>query len=134
MKLPRVLLADDHPALLALTAAALAGECLVVDSVGDGRELLAEAERLHPDVIVLDCATHLIPDPKTTYQVVDYGRTVGSRPFLESRMEIAGMTQKNQKKKFFLCQIRWLGGARFPLPHPLTTRPRSRGSGMDADL
>ena len=49
-----MLLADDHPALLALTAAALAGECLVVGSVGDGRELLAEAERLQPDVIVLD--------------------------------------------------------------------------------
>ena len=51
---PRVLLADDHPAMLALTAAALAGECLVVGSVGDGRALLAEAERLRPDVIVLD--------------------------------------------------------------------------------
>jgi DNA-binding NarL/FixJ family response regulator len=51
---PRVLLADDHPAMLALTTAALAGEYLVVGSAGDGRELLAEAERLHPDVIVLD--------------------------------------------------------------------------------
>jgi hypothetical protein len=27
---PRVLLADDHPAMVALTTAALAGECLVV--------------------------------------------------------------------------------------------------------
>jgi DNA-binding NarL/FixJ family response regulator len=51
---PRVLLADDHPAMLALTADALAGECLVVGRVGDGCELLAEAERLRPDVIVLD--------------------------------------------------------------------------------
>ena len=51
---PRVLLADDHPAMVALTADALADECLVVGSVGDGRELLAEAERLRPDVIVLD--------------------------------------------------------------------------------
>jgi DNA-binding NarL/FixJ family response regulator len=51
---PRVLLADDHPAMLALTADALADHCLVVGSVGDGRTLLAEAERLHPDVIVLD--------------------------------------------------------------------------------
>jgi DNA-binding NarL/FixJ family response regulator len=51
---PRVLLADDHPAMLALTTAALAGEYLVVGSAGDGRELLAEAELLHPDVIVLD--------------------------------------------------------------------------------
>ena len=40
--------------MLALTANALAGECLVAGSVGDGCELLAEAERLHPDVIVLD--------------------------------------------------------------------------------
>ena len=49
-----MLLADDHPAMLALTAAALAAEYLVVGSVGDGCALLAEAERLHPDVIVLD--------------------------------------------------------------------------------
>jgi hypothetical protein len=37
---PRVLLADDHPALLALTADALSAECFVVGSVGDGCELL----------------------------------------------------------------------------------------------
>ena len=49
-----MLLADDHPAMLALTTAVLSGECLVVGSTGDGRELLAEAERLRPDVIVLD--------------------------------------------------------------------------------
>jgi DNA-binding NarL/FixJ family response regulator len=51
---PRVLLADNHSAMLALTADVLSGECFVVGSVGDGCELLAEAERLHPDVIVLD--------------------------------------------------------------------------------
>ena len=48
-----MLLADDHPAMLALTANALASECCVVGTVGDGRALLAEAERLHPDLIVL---------------------------------------------------------------------------------
>ena len=46
---PRVLLADDHLAMRALTADALGGECSVVGAVGDGRELLAEAERLHPE-------------------------------------------------------------------------------------
>ena len=35
---PRVLLADDHPAMLALTADVLAGECLVVGRVADGYE------------------------------------------------------------------------------------------------
>ena len=46
--------ADDHQALLALTAETLASECLVAGRLGDGCELLAEAERRHPDVIVLD--------------------------------------------------------------------------------
>ena len=49
-----MLLADDHSATLAVTAEVLAGECLIVARVGNGSELLAEAERLHPDVIVLD--------------------------------------------------------------------------------
>ena len=40
--------------MLTLAADALAGEYSVVGSVGDGRSLLAEAERLLPDVIVLD--------------------------------------------------------------------------------
>jgi hypothetical protein len=43
---PHVLLADDHAAVLALTADLLADECLVIARVGDGRELLTEAERL----------------------------------------------------------------------------------------
>jgi DNA-binding NarL/FixJ family response regulator len=53
-KRPRVLLADDHAGMLALRAAVLADECFVVGSVGDECEILAEAERLDPDVIVLD--------------------------------------------------------------------------------
>ena len=50
----RVLLADDHQAMLALTADALASEYLVVGRAGDGCQLLAGADRLHPDVIMLD--------------------------------------------------------------------------------
>jgi DNA-binding NarL/FixJ family response regulator len=51
---PRVLLADDHAEMLALTATVLGIEYFVVGSVADGVALLAEAERLQPDVIVLD--------------------------------------------------------------------------------
>jgi DNA-binding NarL/FixJ family response regulator len=51
---PRVLLADDHPSLLALAADVLTNECLVVGSASDGGELLVQAERLDPDIIVLD--------------------------------------------------------------------------------
>jgi DNA-binding NarL/FixJ family response regulator len=57
VKRPRLLLADDHAGMLALTAAVLADECFVVGAVGNGCELLAEADRPDPDGIVLDVTT-----------------------------------------------------------------------------
>jgi DNA-binding NarL/FixJ family response regulator len=54
VKTPRILLADDHPQVLA-NLSRLAGEVgEVVGALQDGRAVLAEARRLHPDVIVLD--------------------------------------------------------------------------------
>jgi DNA-binding NarL/FixJ family response regulator len=51
---PRVLLADNHAALLKATAAYLEPQFEVVGSVGDGATLVTEALRLCPDVIVAD--------------------------------------------------------------------------------
>jgi DNA-binding NarL/FixJ family response regulator len=51
---PRVLLADDHALLLGALENLLSAECDVVGQVSDGRALLAAAEALKPDVIVLD--------------------------------------------------------------------------------
>ena len=50
----RVLLADDHKAILAMEAIALEHECRVVGAVTDGAAVLDAAARLNPDVIVLD--------------------------------------------------------------------------------
>ena len=50
----RVLLADDHELVRAAFEKLLAGECEVVGHVADGRSLVAAAEELKPDVIVLD--------------------------------------------------------------------------------
>ena len=52
--LPRVLLADDHTILLDAFRTLLSPACEVVGAVTDGRALLEAAERLKPDVIVLD--------------------------------------------------------------------------------
>lgn len=54
MTRPRVLLADDHPVLVAAIGGLLAHDCEIVGSVGDGVRVLEEAGRLLPDVIVLD--------------------------------------------------------------------------------
>jgi DNA-binding NarL/FixJ family response regulator len=52
---PRVLLADDHPGVLAMIGRLLTeNDYEVVGSVEDGAQLLVEAARLQPDVIVLD--------------------------------------------------------------------------------
>src|SRR4030095_948050 len=57
---PRVLLADDHTLLLGAFEKLLAGECDVVGQVSDGRALLAAAETLKPDLIVLDISMPLL--------------------------------------------------------------------------
>lgn len=56
MKRPRVLLADDHQMLVDALQSILEPECEVVGTVSDGRSLLAAAEKLRPDVIVIDIA------------------------------------------------------------------------------
>jgi DNA-binding NarL/FixJ family response regulator len=50
----RLLLADDHVLMLEGLARLLSAEYEIVGRVADGRAVLAEAERLKPDVIVLD--------------------------------------------------------------------------------
>jgi DNA-binding NarL/FixJ family response regulator len=50
----RVLLADDHAAVLAQTITVLSGEFEIVGSVGNGWDLIEAATRLDPDVVVLD--------------------------------------------------------------------------------
>jgi DNA-binding NarL/FixJ family response regulator len=60
MRVPRVLLADDHALLLGAFEKLLAGECEIVGQASDGRALVAAADVLKPDVIVLDIAMPLL--------------------------------------------------------------------------
>ena len=54
MSKPRILLADDHTLVAEALKRLLEPEFEVVGTVGDGRALLKEAVRLHPDVVLLD--------------------------------------------------------------------------------
>jgi DNA-binding NarL/FixJ family response regulator len=60
MAVPRVLLADDHALILGAIERLLADECRVVGRANDGRALIALAESLKPDVIVLDVGMPLM--------------------------------------------------------------------------
>jgi len=52
----RLLIADDHLLMLEGLSRLLGSEFEIVGTARDGRDLVAEAERLQPDVIVLDIA------------------------------------------------------------------------------
>jgi DNA-binding NarL/FixJ family response regulator len=60
MTRPRILMADDHAMLLDAFRALLEPEFDVVGAVPDGRRLLEEFTRLHPDVVLLDIAMPLL--------------------------------------------------------------------------
>jgi len=60
MGAPRVLLADDHSMLLTAFTKLLSEVCEVVGEVTDGRAVVAAAEALKPDVVVLDISMPLL--------------------------------------------------------------------------
>jgi len=72
---PRVLLVDDNASMLARAAALLSRSCAVVGTANDGASALEAAERLSPDVIVLDLS---MPD-MSGFEVAASLRSAGSR-------------------------------------------------------
>jgi DNA-binding NarL/FixJ family response regulator len=60
MTRPRILMADDHLMLLEAFKALLEPDFEVVGTVTDGRTLVEEFSRLHPDVVLLDVAMPLL--------------------------------------------------------------------------
>lgn len=54
MTRPRVLLADDYPAMVTAVSRLLSLDCEVVGTVEDGSALLQAVQRLQPDIVVLD--------------------------------------------------------------------------------
>lgn len=60
MNSPRVLLADDHKMMLAGLHKLLENTCEIVGTASDGRALVEAAQRLEPDLIILDIAMPLL--------------------------------------------------------------------------
>jgi DNA-binding NarL/FixJ family response regulator len=75
MAAPRVLLADDHNLLLGALEKLLTPECEVVGTVSDGRALVAEAQRLKPDVVILDIAMPLLNGLDAGRQIKQLSKT-----------------------------------------------------------
>jgi DNA-binding NarL/FixJ family response regulator len=76
MSRPRVLLADDHALLLGAFEKLLASECDIVGQVADGRALVAAAEALKPDLVVLDISMPLLNGLEAGRQIKQKARHV----------------------------------------------------------
>ena len=72
--MPRVLIVDDNPAMLARVTAALSVNCTVLAAVADGPAALQADATFHPDVIVLDVS---MPG-MTGFEVAERLRLAGS--------------------------------------------------------
>jgi DNA-binding NarL/FixJ family response regulator len=57
---PRLLLADDHPSMLEATKSLLLPYFDVIGTVGTGADLVTEALRLRPDVVVTDVSMPVV--------------------------------------------------------------------------
>ncbi len=71
----RVLLADDHEAMLERVAGLLSAECDVVGTVTDGRQAQAAARELKPDVLVLDISMPVMNGIETAHRLKEAGET-----------------------------------------------------------
>jgi DNA-binding NarL/FixJ family response regulator len=69
----RILLADDHPQLLERVTALLRSSFDVIGTAHNGEELIAEAKRLDPDVIVSDIVMPVMSGIDAAHQLHEAG-------------------------------------------------------------
>ncbi len=69
----RVLLADDHEAMLDRVTDLVADECDVIGTAIDGRQALEAAMELKPDVLVLDISMPVMNGFETAYRLRQAG-------------------------------------------------------------
>jgi DNA-binding NarL/FixJ family response regulator len=69
MSKPRVLLADDHTMFLEGLRSLLEADCDIVGTAENGRDLLSLAQKLRPDVIVVDISMPLLNGIDATRQL-----------------------------------------------------------------
>ncbi len=94
MKKPRVLMADDHSLILAGLRKLVEVECDVVGTVEDGRALVEAAQKLRPDLILLDISmpllngleaarqlTKLVPESKVIFLTMHASPTYATEAF-----------------------------------------------------
>jgi DNA-binding NarL/FixJ family response regulator len=69
MTRPRVLLGDDHALILDGVRTSLQKDCDVVGTAGDGKSLVEAAEKLRPDLVILDISMPILNGFESAKQI-----------------------------------------------------------------
>ena len=72
---PRIIVADDHDAMLDTVLSLLRPDFDVVGTVNNGKDLIREAHRLQPDVIVLDITMPVLNGIEAAHKIHEAGST-----------------------------------------------------------
>ena len=75
MDRPRIIVADDHDVMLDTVSALLQPDFEVVGTVNNGGDLIREAHRLQPDVIVLDITMPVLNGIEAAHKMREAGLT-----------------------------------------------------------
>jgi len=73
MPLPRVVLADDHPGVLAQVRTILSPAFDIVEAVGDGEAAVKAVRRLAPDAVILDISMPVLSGLDAAARLRAYG-------------------------------------------------------------
>ena len=73
---PRIIVADDHDAMLDIVLSLLRPDFEVVGTVNNGLDLIREAHRLQPDVIVLDITMPVLNGIEAAHKIHEAGLTM----------------------------------------------------------
>ncbi len=86
----RVLLADDHKAMLDRVAGLLATEFNVVGAVTDGQQALDAAMELEPDVLVLDFSMPVMNGIETAHRLKEARARAAGRALRRAMNKLQG--------------------------------------------
>jgi DNA-binding NarL/FixJ family response regulator len=129
---PKILLADDHQLVLEGLKKLIEGDCEIVGSAANGRDLVAAAKEMCPDIVLLDMAMPLLNGIEAARQIKANNPEVKlifltmqtNRDYIREAFEVgaSGYVSKLEAASDLISAIKQVQAGRFALSPSLSGR------------